>query len=223
MAKNLDAPDWGERFLEALASGLGVNAAAAAAGIVKATAYNRRRADPEFRRRWDDARAKGSGKPRRPADVAVEALQTIATDETKADSIRIAAARELRVAERFAARPEDEEGSAGGQEVLAEESVSEETRKTLREAATAAWVMTLTSTVYLPPGLEWSRNEWAAFAELERADQETVLAEARDPRPMTPKGEDGARGAMVKASPAPAAVIERIERIILAAGDVLDV
>jgi hypothetical protein len=222
MAKKLDAPDWGESFLEALASGLGVNAAAAAAGIVKATAYKRRNADPEFQRRWDDAKARGSGKPRRPADVAVDALQVIAADETKPDSVRIAAARELRVADRFAGRPEDEQGGAGGQDAPAEEAVSEATRRILREAATAAWVMTLTQAVHMP-GLEWSHSEWRAFAELEREDQEAVLAEARDPMPMAPKGEGGARGATVKASPAPAAVIERIERIILAAGDVLDV
>ena len=47
--------DWTGAFLEALAEGATVTTAAKAAGVGRATAYDRRKLDKEFASAWDDA------------------------------------------------------------------------------------------------------------------------------------------------------------------------
>lgn len=53
-------PDWRKPFLEALAAGQTIKAAAADAGINRRTAYERRDTDAEFAAAWDDAYEDGS-------------------------------------------------------------------------------------------------------------------------------------------------------------------
>lgn len=48
------------RFLEELAKGLSHSAASAASGLAKRTAYDRRAADPEFAKAWDEAEQTGT-------------------------------------------------------------------------------------------------------------------------------------------------------------------
>lgn len=52
-------PEWGEIFLSELAATSNVSAAARAAAISTGTAYDTRRANPEFDRKWQEALCEG--------------------------------------------------------------------------------------------------------------------------------------------------------------------
>jgi len=52
--------DWKSRFLEVLASGTTVTAAAAAAGIDRSTANRARKTDPDFSAAWAEAEEAGT-------------------------------------------------------------------------------------------------------------------------------------------------------------------
>lgn len=54
-----DLPAWGEAFLSELAATSNVSAAARKAAIATATAYDARRASPEFNRKWQQALCEG--------------------------------------------------------------------------------------------------------------------------------------------------------------------
>ena len=52
-------PKWGKLFLSELAATSNVSAAARAAGITTGTAYDLRRTNPEFNRKWQEALCEG--------------------------------------------------------------------------------------------------------------------------------------------------------------------
>lgn len=52
-------PEWGKTFLSELAATSNVSAAARKAGISTGTAYDTRRASPEFNRKWQEALCEG--------------------------------------------------------------------------------------------------------------------------------------------------------------------
>ena len=56
----MTSPRARKRFLDALATGLSVSAAASAAGIGRQTAYDLRNRDPDFAAAWDDALEAGT-------------------------------------------------------------------------------------------------------------------------------------------------------------------
>jgi hypothetical protein len=208
MAKNRGS-DWALKFLAALASGMGVEAAATTAEIAKQTAYVRRKRDREFARGWDDAVAKGSGKPRRPGDVALEALTAIAMDEAKPDAVRIRAAKEIRLTDRFGDRDE----ASAEMETPEAPAIDEATKAVLRQAeiaATATMLSSMTGMLHLNAAVD----EWDAFATRDRDFQAACLAHARDPRPplataARPLG-DGLDELLAAEAPAPASALAMV-------------
>ena len=58
-AREPDETQWRETFLSGLAATSNVRAAARAAGVKTATAYDARREDPEFNRKWQQALCEG--------------------------------------------------------------------------------------------------------------------------------------------------------------------
>lgn len=70
-------PDWGTIFLSELAATSNVSAAARTAGISTGTAYDTRRASPEFNRKWQEALCEGYD------NLEMELLHRLRTGEVK--------------------------------------------------------------------------------------------------------------------------------------------
>lgn len=70
-------PKWGKLFLSELAVTSNVSAAARAAGIVTGTAYDTRRTNPEFNRKWQEALCEGYD------HLEMELLHRLRTGEVK--------------------------------------------------------------------------------------------------------------------------------------------
>ncbi|MCB2060401.1 MAG: hypothetical protein R3E09_01010 [Novosphingobium sp.] len=73
-------PQWSKDFLSELAATSNVSASARKAGIATATAYDTRRSNPEFNRKWHDALCEGYD------HLEMELLHRLRTGEVKPSS-----------------------------------------------------------------------------------------------------------------------------------------
>lgn len=73
----LSLPEWSTTFLSELAATSNVSAAARAAGISTGSAYDTRRANPEFNRKWQEALCEGYD------HLEMELLHRLRTGEVK--------------------------------------------------------------------------------------------------------------------------------------------
>jgi len=200
-------------FLQHLAQHGRLARAANACGLTKQAVYRQIGRDPAFAAEVERTRSGARGSPKTAAEMTRETCTAILSDPEATHRAKLDATDQLRKLDAEERRQRRERGEGGDDAPAEGPAISSEVQATLREAAISAMISTLTMTAHVP-GLEWSAGEWRAFAELERAEQEAVLAEAQDPRPLAPKGENGTAGALVKPAPAPAAVIRGMQMII---------